>query len=57
LNQVVFKAKFVKPEYNLYFTLIIYGYLPLNQDVISKLKAQNNVYCDTLVSMLAAMFS
>ncbi len=29
LNQIIFKAKHLNPEYNIYFNVIIFGILPL----------------------------
>lgn len=30
LNQIIFKASTLKPEYNIYFTAIMFGILPFN---------------------------
>jgi hypothetical protein len=30
LNQIIFKSKNIKSEYNIYFSLIIFGIIPLD---------------------------
>ncbi len=39
LNQIIFKSKNLKQDYNIYFSVIIYGILPLNEAYIKSLKS------------------
>ena len=52
LNQILFKSKNVKPEYNIYFSVIIYGILPLNEGYINSLKSENSTLSNVLFRML-----
>jgi hypothetical protein len=52
LNQIIFKSKNLKQEYNIYFSVIIFGILPLTENYVHTLKSQNSSYSNALLKML-----
>lgn len=52
LNQIIFKSKNLKTEYNIYFSVIIFGILPLPVEYINALKNENSNYSNALLKML-----
>ena len=52
LNQIMFKSKSLKQEYNIYFSVIIFGILPLTAEYINVLKNENSSYSNALLKML-----
>ena len=52
LNQIIFKSKNLKPEYNIYFNVIIFGILPVADNYRKSLKTENSSYSNALSNMV-----